>query len=77
MAYDYEQDPILKKIQTAIVKAVAPSKIVLFGSRARGDASDRSDYDILVIKDQVKNEREITRAAIPAQVSGNTGRLSI
>ena len=61
MAYDYKQDPILKKIQTTIVNAVAPSRMVLFGSRARGDVSDKSDYDILVIKDKVKNEREITR----------------
>ena len=61
MGYDYTQDPVLRKIQTAIVNAVAPNKIVLFGSRIRGDVSDKSDYDILVIKDQVRNEREITR----------------
>lgn len=27
-------------------------RIVLFGSRARGDASDASDYDFLVVVDQ-------------------------
>jgi predicted nucleotidyltransferase len=35
-------------VQT-IVDEVAPHQIVLFGSQARGDASDASDVDLLII----------------------------
>jgi predicted nucleotidyltransferase len=33
--------------------ASAPAKVILFGSRARGDASEDSDFDFLVIERQV------------------------
>jgi predicted nucleotidyltransferase len=33
--------------------ALAGSRIVLFGSRARGEADSRSDYDILVVEPAV------------------------
>jgi predicted nucleotidyltransferase len=32
-----------------ILKVVRPQKIILFGSRARGDSNPHSDYDILVV----------------------------
>ena len=59
MQYSIAQDPILKQIQTAVVEAVSPDKIILFGSRARGEATFHSDYDLFVIKDDIQNEREI------------------
>ncbi len=37
-----------------IVQAVAPEKVVLFGSRARGDARADSDVDLLVIVHSVE-----------------------
>ena len=37
------------------LKGVNYEKIVLFGSRARGDFSEKSDYDILLIE-----KRELT-----------------
>ena len=61
MNYDYQNDSILEKVKEIIIKAVSPRKIILFGSRARGEANEYSDYDILVIKDDVENERHITR----------------
>lgn len=33
--------------------ASAPAKVILFGSRARGDADDGSDFDFLVIEREV------------------------
>jgi predicted nucleotidyltransferase len=42
-------DPILQEIVRRIVAAVDPDKIILFGSRARGDAKPDSDYDILIL----------------------------
>jgi uncharacterized protein len=42
-------DPILDEIVRRIVEVADPDRIILFGSRARGDARPDSDYDILVI----------------------------
>ncbi|MES2768232.1 MAG: nucleotidyltransferase domain-containing protein [Bdellovibrionota bacterium] len=51
------EDLILNQIVQIIKKQLAPSKIYLFGSRARGDHSDHSDYDILIIVDEVTGRR--------------------
>ena len=56
-----QQDQTLNKIKDIIVKTVSPNKVILFGSRARGEAKSDSDYDILVIKDNLTNERVLTR----------------
>lgn len=52
-------------LQTAIHTLAAdgaPRRIVLFGSYARGDATDESDIDLLVIEDEVPNRaREMVR----------------
>jgi len=42
-------DTLLKRMVAAIVKAVDPEQIVLFGSRAQGDAKVHSDFDFLVV----------------------------
>ena len=61
MQYNAAKDPILEQIQTAIIEAVSPDKIILFGSRARGETTVNSDYDLFVIKNDIQNEREISR----------------
>jgi len=33
-----------------IIRVIDPQKVILFGSRARGDAHPDSDFDLLVIK---------------------------
>lgn len=35
--------------------ASAPAKVILFGSHARGDADEGSDFDFLVIEREVEN----------------------
>lgn len=35
----------------ALVEVLHPVRIILFGSRARGDAREDSDYDFLVVAD--------------------------
>jgi predicted nucleotidyltransferase len=41
------------------VTTVQPSKIILFGSQARGDASPDSDIDLLVITKSGENREQI------------------
>ena len=53
--------PILNNIVNTIVKSAAPERIVLFGSRSRRNHRSQSDYDFIVIKKGVKNERDVSR----------------
>jgi predicted nucleotidyltransferase len=43
-------DPVLKRFREALAELYgsALDRVVLFGSRARGDARDDSDYDVAV-----------------------------
>ena len=43
-------DPVLQKFRAALAEAYGPrvERVVLYGSRARGDAKPGSDYDIAV-----------------------------
>lgn len=42
---------------TRLAEAAQPTKIILFGSYARGEARDSSDLDFLVIQREVKSRR--------------------
>jgi predicted nucleotidyltransferase len=44
-------ETLLRVIVNRLVKAIDPDRIVLFGSRARGDERSDSDLDLLVVKD--------------------------
>ena len=50
---------VLNAIRSTL-RQIAPvgTKVVLFGSRARGDARDDSDWDILIILDKTKLEAD-------------------
>ena len=56
-------ESLLPTIVGRIVRLVDPVRIILFGSRARGDQRPDSDYDLLVILDTV-DDRRATRIAI-------------
>ena len=50
---------VLNAIRSTLSQiAPAGTKVVLFGSRARGDARDDSDWDILIILDKTKLEAD-------------------
>lgn len=68
---------LIERASRALIDAVAaPAKVILFGSRARGDADDRSDFDFLVIETEVQDRfgemvrlgRILGRLLIPADV---------
>ena len=59
-------DPILARFREAVERAYGNrvEKIVLFGSRARGDAHTDSDYDVAVfLHDMTDRWKEIDRLA--------------
>jgi len=55
-------DRWLSMIVGRIVRLVDPARIVLFGSRARGDGGEDSDYDLLVVVEEVANRRSMSIA---------------
>jgi predicted nucleotidyltransferase len=70
------EDTIDRAGRALIDAAPASAKVILFGSRARGDAYDRSDFDFLVIERDVADRfaetarlgRVLGRLLIPADV---------
>jgi predicted nucleotidyltransferase len=44
-------DPALNEVVQRLTAELHPSYIYLFGSRARGDWNDQSDYDLMVLVD--------------------------
>ena len=55
----YEAD--ISLMVDRIVGRFQPSRVILFGSRSRGDANEGSDVDLLVVMNDVPDKR---RAAI-------------
>jgi predicted nucleotidyltransferase len=49
-----DHDDLIRAVVRRIVQAAQPDKIILFGSRARGDARPDSDIDVLVIQDSTE-----------------------
>ena len=45
-------DRLLQQMVDDIVREVHPERIYLFGSRARGEAREDSDVDLLVVEDR-------------------------
>jgi uncharacterized protein len=59
-------DPILKRFRAAVAEIYGDrvARVVLFGSRARGDAGPDSDYDVAVfLRDMPDRFKEMDRLA--------------
>jgi uncharacterized protein len=54
-------DPRLEEAVGRLVDALRPRAIILFGSRARGEHRPESDYDLLVISDELRDYDEVYR----------------
>jgi len=54
---------MLKDIKNELVKEVDPQKIILFGSKARGDFHSHSDTDIAV-----ETEKQLGKVSLPGAI---------
>lgn len=70
-------DAWVRGVASEIADRFHPQRIVVFGSRARGDAARDSDLDILVVFDHVDTQRRhelvaaimaVVRAPVPVDV---------
>jgi uncharacterized protein len=59
MTKNPQDDPVLRRFRAAVSKVYRDrvERIVLFGSRARGDARDDSDYDVAVFLRDLPDDR--------------------
>ena len=72
-------DPILTRFRAALNEAYGSrlDRVVLYGSRARGDAAPDSDYDIAVfLRDMPDRAAELNRLAdLGTNILHDTGEL--
>jgi uncharacterized protein len=50
------REEILKAIKITLLAIIPDARVILFGSRARGDTNKDSDWDLLIILDKPKIE---------------------
>ena len=54
---------LLEEIKDAIVAEINPDKIILFGSYARGDNNEHNDIDLMILKKNPGNIRQVASKA--------------
>jgi len=70
-----KEDPDLAEIVRRLIEAFSPERIYLFGSRARGEHNENSDYDLLlVVPDGASPEKK--RSKLAYQVLRGTGKAA-
>jgi uncharacterized protein len=62
MSNQIQNDSVVQELVRRIVKTASPSRVILFGSRARGTFRPDSDYDFLVITSVQGSRRQLRRA---------------
>ena len=71
---------LLQRCKQAIRAVVPDADVILYGSRARGDAADDSDYDILVLVDRpadIAIHRRLISSIFPLEEDGAVLTLSV
>ncbi len=70
------KDKTLEEIIHRIVQRVNPTKIYLFGSRARDENREDSDYDLAVVYDG-KKDRRIVQLEINRMFNPSIGSMDL
>jgi len=52
-------DSLVQDVVDVIVRELHPTRVILFGSRARGDFRPDSDVDLLIVYDGELSKREV------------------
>jgi len=60
-------DEAIQEITRRLVERFDPRRVILFGSRARGDAGERSDFDFMVLVDEVSDRFALVTAMYEAK----------
>jgi predicted nucleotidyltransferase len=71
---------ILKEIKAAVQQVDADAQVILFGSRARGDYRQDSDWDVLVLTDNLVAptfKREVLRTVLRVELEHSIGISTI
>ena len=73
----YQYDPVVQEFATTLRQRLGSHlrQILLFGSRARGDAQDGSDYDMLVVVDYRTPELRAVILEVESQLMERYGAL--
>jgi predicted nucleotidyltransferase len=73
----YQDDPVAQEFATILRQRLGSHlcQILLFGSRARGDAQDGSDYDMLVVVDHRTPELRAVILEVESQLMERYGVL--
>ena len=45
----------IQRLTELLVKAAKPNRIIMFGSQARGEAGEDSDFDVMVVEETVSD----------------------
>jgi predicted nucleotidyltransferase len=54
-----KQETLLKRVKQAVREVEPDAEIILYGSRARGDARSESDWDFLILVDGAVDDARI------------------
>lgn len=55
MVFTEKDKRVIEKFKLAVLSVDESAEIILFGSRARGDYNEESDYDFLILTDKEVN----------------------
>ena len=55
------QKDLLKQVKNAVQEIEVEAEILLYGSRARGDSIDQSDWDFLILLDGKVDDKRTDR----------------
>jgi predicted nucleotidyltransferase len=56
-----DKDAILKEIKQAVLEVDPNAEVILFGSRARGDFHEESDWDVLILVNRKEVELDFKK----------------